>query len=308
MSAAAAAYHNVEPQRKKPKYVIRPAPSTPPKYLALATGGRHRLDRHGWMIIFSYLPRDDLTRCLRVCRTWYRWAMNADFYPIMELKETALKHHHMRGIIRRQPKTLDLTGSNVSHEQLGWLTARLPHLKHLILVRNSWAAVSSLCSSSCPLLYSIDLSWVSSVRSKCLRDLLAPPTDHRPGVIDTVSRFRRCTRMDLTGSNIDDSAIEYLSSVWLPKLTHLSLAFVVRITEKGLESLAKCESLKELKLQYCHGIRSLSPLRNVPALQHVQLGSQQVTMAKEFIQNNSSIFEFVEPNFIRRKSDIITII
>ena len=51
--------------------------------------------------------------------------------------------------------------------------------QHLQLCGISWASVSALCSSSCPLLYSLDLSWVSGTRTQCLRDLLAPPTDHR---------------------------------------------------------------------------------------------------------------------------------
>lgn len=45
----------------------------------------------------------------------------------------------------------------------------------------SWIAVSALCSSSCPLLRTLDVQWVEGLKDAQMRDLLSPPTDNRPG-------------------------------------------------------------------------------------------------------------------------------
>ncbi len=44
-------------------------------------------------------------------------------------------------------------------------------------------AVSALCTSSCPLLRTLDLQWVEGLKDPQMRDLLSPPTDNRPGNI-----------------------------------------------------------------------------------------------------------------------------
>lgn len=57
----------------------------------------------------------------------------------------------------------------------------LPGLRVLRLSGCSWAAVSALCTSSCPLLRTLDVQWVEGLKDAQMRDLLSPPTDNRPG-------------------------------------------------------------------------------------------------------------------------------
>lgn len=116
----------------------------------------------------------------------------------------------LSGIIRRQPVSLDLSWTNISKKQLSWLINRLPGehwardptcagvgsgvcrltchpllcplgLRDLVLSGCSWIAVSALCSSSCPLLRTLDVQWVEGLKDAQMRDLLSPPTDNRPG-------------------------------------------------------------------------------------------------------------------------------
>lgn len=54
-------------------------------------------------------------------------------------------------------------------------------LRVLLLSGCSWAAVSALCTSSCPLLRTLDVQWVEGLKDAQMRDLLSPPTDNRPG-------------------------------------------------------------------------------------------------------------------------------
>lgn len=118
----------------------------------------------------------------------------------------------LSGVVRRQPVSLDLSWTNISKKQLSWLINRLPGtwlwlydswptemfsfislfqyfkmllcpsgLRVLKLSGCSWAAVSALCTSSCPLLRTLDVQWVEGLKDAQMRDLLSPPTDNRPG-------------------------------------------------------------------------------------------------------------------------------
>lgn len=62
----------------------------------------------------------------------------------------------------------------------------------LLLSGCSWAAVSALCTSSCPLLRTLDVQWVEGLKDAQMRDLLSPPTDNRPGRGGTQSVGRGC--------------------------------------------------------------------------------------------------------------------
>lgn len=58
----------------------------------------------------------------------------------------------------------------------------------------SWIAVSALCSSSCPLLRTLDVQWVEGLKDAQMRDLLSPPTDNRPGEWPGLGRALGVTR------------------------------------------------------------------------------------------------------------------
>lgn len=60
-------------------------------------------------------------------------------------------------------------------------SSHLLGLRDLVLSGCSWIAVSALCSSSCPLLRTLDVQWVEGLKDAQMRDLLSPPTDNRPG-------------------------------------------------------------------------------------------------------------------------------
>lgn len=61
------------------RHVIRPPPiSPPPDKLPLNTGEAHVMRREMWMAVFSHLTHKDLCVCMRVCRTWNRWRVQAE--------------------------------------------------------------------------------------------------------------------------------------------------------------------------------------------------------------------------------------
>lgn len=72
-------------------------------------------------------------------------------------------------------------------------------LRVLLLSGCSWVAVSALCTSSCPLLRTLDVQWVEGLKDAQMRDLLSPPTDNRPGRNCTPSEEASDAELDSPG-------------------------------------------------------------------------------------------------------------
>ena len=168
-----------------PKYVIRPAPThnLPHHHQVHHTQypDSTLLSIREWMTIFAYLSPVELCNVMCVCKAWCQWAMQPSLWPEIKLVWKTIKKACLLGIVRRQPKALNLSWTNINSVRFTWLIARLPQLKRLYFRGNHWTAASALCSASCPLLHELDFSWVQGVKDDCIRDLLPPPVNHRPG-------------------------------------------------------------------------------------------------------------------------------
>ena len=242
-----------------PKYVVRPIPPPPPQeHVVMESGRYHCLDRSVWMKVFSNLSLIDLSHCLRVCKAWNRWTIHPSFWRRVDLSGAAVKHTHLRWVVLRQPKAIDMSRCFVSQRQLLWLLARLPHLKSLTLSSHPWATICALCSHSTPNLRALVLSWAVGLRSECFRELLEQPCSGpilRPGMDTHLPRLRLLHHLDLTGTEVDDSCLE-LISVHLVFLQSLELSACMRLTDTGVGSLTTpgrplVRSLSALSLYRC---------------------------------------------------------
>jgi hypothetical protein len=236
------------------KYVVRPAPiPPPPKYVAMGDGKNHALDIDLWVRVFGFLSSGDLARCMCVCKTWNRWGYDRRLWRSIDLSRRRIRQTHLIGIVRRQPRALDLSWTNISHPQLRWLAERLPHLRELRLAGNSWPAVSALCGCRCPLLTHLNVAWVSGIYDACIRDLVSTPRDHRPGLDASASRFRRCSRLSLAGTDITDESLETIAR-HLPLLEHIDLSYCVGVGDDGIRVLSEssvCQTLASVALTGC---------------------------------------------------------
>ncbi|XP_070573152.1 LOW QUALITY PROTEIN: lysine-specific demethylase 2B-like [Ptychodera flava] len=239
------------------RHVVRPRPiSPPPDSLPLDTGSNHIMKREVWMSVFEYLSQQDLCQCLQVCKTWNRWCCDKRLWRRINLtRMTPISPLAMSGIIRRQPVSLDLGYTNISKKQLSWVVNRLPSLKELGLSGCSWAAVSALCTVSCPLLKSLDLRWVEGIRDSTIKDLLSPPADHRPGSLDEQSRLRYLSRLLLAGCDMTNATMKWIVT-YCPMMTQLDLSYCTLLTDDAIQTITSNESpirnkLKELDLTGC---------------------------------------------------------
>ncbi|XP_061624640.1 lysine (K)-specific demethylase 2Ba isoform X4 [Phyllopteryx taeniolatus] len=254
------------PPRSPPKcvqmerHVIRPPPiSPPPDRLPLKDGKMHVLQREVWMKIFNHLTHQELCCCMRVSKTWNRWCCDKRLWTKIDLNRcTSITPLMLSGIIRRQPLSLDLSWTNISKKQLSWLINRLPGLRVLKLSGCSWAAVSALCTSSCPLLRTLDVQWVEGLKDAQMRDLLSPPTDNRPGQLDNRCKLRNVEDLRLAGLDITDTSLRLIIRQ-MPLLSRLDLSYCNHVNDQSVNLLTAAgtttrDSLTEINLSVCNRV------------------------------------------------------
>uniref|UniRef100_A0A3B4BJF5 PHD-type domain-containing protein n=1 Tax=Periophthalmus magnuspinnatus TaxID=409849 RepID=A0A3B4BJF5_9GOBI len=254
------------PPRSPPKcvqmerHVIRPPPiSPPPDRLPLKDGKTHIIQREVWMKIFGYVSHQELCVCMRVCKTWNRWCCDKSLWKKIDLnRRTSITPLMLSGIIRRQPQSLDLSWTNISKKQLCWLINRLPGLRVLKLSGCSWAAVSALCTATCPLLRTLDVQWVEGLKDAQMRDLLSPPTDNRPGQLDNRCKLRNVEDLRLAGLDITDTSLRMISRQ-MPYLSRLDLSYCNHINDQSVNLLTAAgtttrDSLTEINLSVCNRV------------------------------------------------------
>ncbi|XP_072514412.1 lysine (K)-specific demethylase 2Bb isoform X2 [Salminus brasiliensis] len=246
------------------RHVIRPPPiCPPPDRLPLNNGRSHMIGREEWMGVFSHLQHSELCVCMRVCRTWNRWCCDKRLWSRIDLTRCkSISPLMLSGVIRRQPVSLNLSWTNISKKQLGWLLNRLPGLRELQLAGCSWVAVSALCSSSCPLLRTLDLQWVEGLKDQQITDLLSPPSDYRPGQQDCSSKLCKVEDLSLAGLDITDHSLRLLIK-HLPSLTRLDLSYCNHITDHSINIITAAgtssrDTLTHINLSVCHRVTDVS--------------------------------------------------
>ena len=261
-----------------PRFAVRPVGVPPPdRYVYMTNGEKHPLKCDVWSNIFSFLPRADLARCMVVCKCWNRWCINAALWKKIDLSKKRIVQVHLLGMVRRQPMNLDLSAVIMTQKQILWLLERLPLLKTLIMSKCSWATLSGLCMSSCPLLYTLDISWATGLNDKCFEDLVMPPVDRKPAVTN-ISRLSRLKSLNVSGSEITDMSMAVVAA-HLTDLEHLNLSYCARITDQGMQLLTDPDSpiihnLKTLNVSGCRqltdvAIDAVSRLKNLTEFETV---------------------------------------
>ncbi|EQB77362.1 lysine-specific demethylase 2B [Camelus ferus] len=290
--------HQLGPGLRSPprmeRHVIRPPPiSPPPDSLPLDDGAAHVMHREV---------------------TWNRWCCDKRLWTRIDLNHCkSITPLMLSGIIRRQPVSLDLSWTNISKKQLSWLINRLPGLRDLVLSGCSWIAVSALCSSSCPLLRTLDVQWVEGLKDAQMRDLLSPPTDNRPGQMDNRSKLRNIVELRLAGLDITDASLRLIIR-HMPLLSKLHLSYCNHVTDQSINLLTAVgtttrDSLTEINLSDCNKVtdQCLSFFKRCGNICHIDLRyCKQVTKegCEQFIAEMSVSVQFgqVEEKLLQKLS------
>eukprot|EP00069_Balaena_mysticetus_P002976 bmy_00735T0 len=250
------------------RHVVRPPPRSPePDTLPLAAGSDHPLPRAAWLR--RLWPRMDLSR------------------------RKSLTPPMLSGVVRRQPRALDLSWTGVSKKQLMWLLNRLQGLQELVLSGCSWLSVSALGSAPLPALRLLDLRWIEDVKDSQLRELLLPPPDTKPGAASVGSfvegvgqgqtesrgRLQGVAELRLAGLELTDASLRLLLR-HAPQLSALDLSHCAHVGDPSVHLLTAPtsplrETLVHLNLAGCHRLTDhcLPLFRRCPRLRRLDLRS-----------------------------------
>ncbi|XP_051049037.1 F-box/LRR-repeat protein 19 isoform X4 [Phodopus roborovskii] len=263
------------------RHVVRPPPRSPePDTLPLAAGSDHPLPRAAWLRVFQHLSPRELCVCMRVCRTWSRWCYDKRLWPRMDLsRRKSLTPPMLSGVVRRQPRALDLSWTGVSKKQLMWLLNRLQGLQELVLSGCSWLSVSALGSAPLPALRLLDLRWIEDVKDSQLRELLLPPPDTKPGQTESRGRLQGVAELRLAGLELTDASLRLLLR-HAPQLSALDLSHCAHVGDPSVHLLTAPtsplrETLVHLNLAGCHRLTDhcLPLFRRCPRLRRLDLRS-----------------------------------
>lgn len=292
------------PPEVHPKRVVRPCPvSPPPQSFPLENDQSHAMDRQLWLSVFSFLSQPELCVCMRVCRTWNRWCMDRRLWSVIDLSEKrVVTPSALKGIVRRQPTTLNLSWTNVTFKQLQWLLNRLPRIRELYLSGTTEATVYALSTVTCPRLKVLGLSWSMGITDSLMKELLVPVSDSRAGTGENKSSLSRLSTLFLSGSDVTGSTLRSLVQ-HCPDLRKLDLSFCPGITDQDIESVCGQASINEFLLSGCAKLsdKCLSFLKLFPSLIRLDLRScTGVTSdaVQEFVKTRKDLLKILEGKLI----------
>lgn len=233
------------------------------------------LERDVIFPVLPYLSRKDVINCMYVCKIWNSWAIDPRLWSRINVSTFKITCNILVGIVRRQPNFLDLSWSNITSKQLSWLLARLPQLKELKLAGCSGSCISALASSNTPLLRALDISFIDGVNDEDIREILMPPRDSRPGLLETKSRLRMLSSFSLAAADITDNSVRLISNI-LPCITHLDLGNCSKISDNSVNLITsghRAEKLTSLQLYSCDNLTDacLEPLKRCPNITNLDL-------------------------------------
>uniref|UniRef100_A0A5F9DGW1 F-box and leucine rich repeat protein 19 n=1 Tax=Oryctolagus cuniculus TaxID=9986 RepID=A0A5F9DGW1_RABIT len=212
-------------------------------------------------------------------KPWLR-CYDKRLWPRMDLsRRKSLTPPMLSGVVRRQPRALDLSWTGVSKKQLMWLLNRLQGLQELVLSGCSWLSVSALGSAPLPALRLLDLRWIEDVKDSQLRELLLPPPDTKPGQTESRGRLQGVAELRLAGLELTDASLRLLLR-HAPQLSALDLSHCAHVGDPSVHLLTAPtsplrETLVHLNLAGCHRLTDhcLPLFRRCPRLRRLDLRS-----------------------------------
>lgn len=192
-----------------------------------------------------------------VCKSWNQWCLNQKLWYKIDLSGKTVVQQMLTGIIRRQPKVLDLHNSNVSPRQLEWLLKRLPCLEGLDISLSSASVISSLIRVNCPPIKSLNLAWCDAIHDRFLTQIFKTTCTNGLGLA-TVNRLNFLENLNFTGCNIGDEVVDCILNT-LTKLKVLNVSYCNRITKTCFDLITqKKYKSKDLSKIIFHGCSVLS--------------------------------------------------
>ncbi|KAM9792272.1 lysine (K)-specific demethylase 2Aa [Neosynchiropus ocellatus] len=250
---------------------------SPSSLLSLASfkdvGNEREGEKEVWVSVFMYLSRAELLTCMTVCKAWYKWSCDKRLWSHMDVSRCSpLSNQTLAGIVKRQPKSLDLSWTPLAKRQLNCLLTRLPGLRELRLAGLSWLCLSAMVAPTLPCLRLLDLRWCDGIQDCQLKELVT-----QTGTSSSSSRLRNMVTLHLSGLDVSESSLRLLQR-HMPHLERLDLAHCKEVTDSCIALLAAPGShtrnnLTELTLAGCNQLTDgcMSYLKRLSSLTFLDL-------------------------------------
>ena len=235
------------------KYAIPPAPKIETSSVETENSLFLKGKIKAWEHVFLYTSQKDLCSCMLVCKDFLRICGSPKFWKSIDLTAKRINPTTLQCLVRRAPKSLNLSQTNINYKQLTWLLERSPCLRSICLEGCSWSAVAALNTAACPPLKVVDISWIAGFTDPHLKHLLSTPKDTRPGQVISHSQLCFCEKLVLSGTDVTDKGLRLLSQQ-LPNLTSVDVSFC-NVTSDGIgyftNPASKCQHLGAIIAKHC---------------------------------------------------------
>ena len=247
-----------------------------------------------WLSIFQYLTHYELSLCMLVCKDFLKICGSSKLWKNINLSGKRMKPVTLQSVVRKCPKSLNLSQTNISFRQLLWLLERSPNLRSISLQGCSWSAAAALSSAACPSLKSVDLSWISGFTDPHLKHLLSTPKDCRPGQKLSHTRLRFCEELSLSGTDVTDKSVKLITQL-LPNIRKIDLSFC-SISNDGIGYLTSSSSkvVSAIVAQHCHKLtdqvfKHIGRLQTIEKIDLRNCSKVTPTGCREFIDKSSNL-------------------
>lgn len=231
----------------KPIAVIRPGPIDSPYLCLHSNNDQHVLQGSIWGQVYTYLNKKDILCCMLVCKAWNQWCIDSKLWRKINVSNKMITQSMLKGIVRRQPRDLNMSSTSINGKQLEWLLKRLPSLQRLDLSLSTAFAVSAIMRVTCPPLTSLKLSWCDAIYDRFITQIFAPIKTTTNDVVP-ISRLHFLEHLDLTGCDISDETVHYVFTT-LTSLRTLDVSHCVRVSASCLDILLKHDAVCKDTLQ-----------------------------------------------------------
>eukprot|EP00088_Acartia_fossae_P039647 TRINITY_DN4126_c0_g1_i2.p1 TRINITY_DN4126_c0_g1~~TRINITY_DN4126_c0_g1_i2.p1 ORF type:complete len:935 (+),score=174.46 TRINITY_DN4126_c0_g1_i2:37-2841(+) len=245
--------------------------------------------------VFQYLTSEEVVKCARVCKAWYKISLDPSLWDSLNLTMKKFSSRLLSVTVQKQPVKLILDWACIGKHQLTWLLPRLPQTKEISMAGLDYlATVVSLSTCNTPLLQVLNLSHVSNLTDTSIYKLLSNPKDTRPGLLDKKTRLKNLKKLNVSGTDISDISIRYIIQ-YLPQITDLNISNCWKLTDAGLAQIGaqdatSVESLSNLDISSCRGITDsgIVHLRRCKNLTRVNATHSQVSSEalESFVANS----------------------
>ena len=194
-------------------------------------------------------------------------------HKLCDFRNSVITKEVLKLIVKTAPSKINLEGTQISYSQLSWILSHVESLRSLNISRNSSSIVRALLNDCCPMLESLDISYMTHFDDDRLRSIFLNPKNLRPGRVICQSKLGFCNSINLSGLFLSEVSFKLVASRMM-YLESLNVSFT-DITDTAVDFICKerAFTLTKFTARGCNRLTNnvVVSLKNLNELLHVDL-------------------------------------